>query len=789
VIAASADAVPPPRRARRRRWLLGTAWTVAALSLLDALAPPPIPDIGREGSTLVLARDGTPLRAFAAADGVWRYPIALDGISPLYLEALLNYEDRWFRWHPGVNPLALARAGGQALWHGEIVSGGSTLTMQVARLIEPMPRNGWGKIKQMLRAMQLEWRLSKDEILTLYLNLAPFGGNIQGVQAASWAYLGKPAHQLSRAEAALLAVLPQAPSRLRPDRHAAQAKVARDKVLARLAQFNVWPADALAEAQLEPVTARRLQPPLTAALLAERARREQPAQRVLRTTVDPRMQQFAERRVWSHLAALPARTSAAVLIVDNREREARAYVGSARFGDAERLGHVDMIAAVRSPGSTLKPFVYGLALEDGLIHSESLLIDAPQSFDGYRPANFGEHFNGPVSAAEALRLSLNVPAVDLLARVTPQRFTARLRHAGVELQLPQGAKPNLSIILGGTGTRLSELVGAYAALGNDGVGGPVRWLTDTPREDRQVLSVGANWVVRAMLEAHVRPGDSVLNLDMSRRVRLAWKTGTSYGFRDSWAIGVTPTYTVGVWIGRPDGTPMPGQYGAATALPLLFGLVDGLPRTPADTQPAVPPEQVAQQAICWPLGVAFDATQADLCHEKRDAWVIDQVIPPTLPSLEDQTFEPLLVTVPIDPRTQQRVLADCAPAQTQTRAIARWPTLAQPWLSAAQRRRSAMPELAPGCREPAALTQSLRIAGVVPGAVLRRAPGANDAPGLDLRALGASSPVRWLVNGRWVGETEPRIPLNYRFEQPGEQVIVALDARGHYDRISVRVLE
>lgn len=787
--AAHAAPAPPTRRTRwRRRWI-GLAWCCAGLSLLDALLPPPIPDLAREGSTLVLARDGTPLRAFAAADGVWRYPIDVDGVSPLYLEALLHYEDRWFRWHPGVNPLALLRAGGQAVLHREIVSGGSTLTMQVARLIEPMPRNAWGKFKQMLRALQLEARLSKDEILALYLNLAPFGGNIQGVQAASWAYLGKPAHQLSRAEAALLAVLPQAPSRLRPDRHADLAKRARDKVLARLADFDVWPAEALNEAQLEPVTARRLQPPLSAALLAERVQRERPEQRVLRTTIEPRMQQFAERRVWSHLTNLPARTSAAVLIVDNREREARAYVGSARFGDAERLGHVDMIGAVRSPGSTLKPFVYGLALEDGLIHSESLLIDAPQSFDGYRPANFGEHFNGPVSAAEALRLSLNVPAVDLLARVTPQRFTARLRHVGLALQLPEGAKPNLSVILGGTGTRLSELVGAYAALGNDGVGGPVRWHDDSPRVDRRVLSTEANWIVRAMLEAHVRPGDSVANLDLSRRVRLAWKTGTSYGFRDSWAIGVTPTYTIGVWIGRPDGTPMPGQYGAATALPLLFALVDGLPRTPADTQPASPPSAVSQRTICWPLGLAYDAAHADWCHERREAWVIHEAIPPTLPSIEDKSFEPLLATVQIDPRTQQRVLADCAPAQTQSRAIARWPTLAQPWLSAAQRRRSALPELAPGCREPASLSQRLRIAGVVPGAVLRRAPGSSEAPGLDLRALGAETPVRWLVNGRWVGETEPRMALNYRFEHAGEQTILALDARGQYDQIHVRVLE
>ena len=260
-------------RTRRGRWLRNVATVLLVLFALDRIFPPPIPDLQKDGSTLVLARDGTPLRAFAAADGVWRYPTTPEEVSPLYLEALFGYEDRWFRWHLGVNPLALGRALVQAVEHGEVVSGGSTLTMQVARLIEPMPRTGLGKLRQMIRATQLEVRLSKHEILTLYLDLAPFGGNVVGVQAASWAYLGKSANKLSRAEAALLAVLPQAPSRLRPDRHPTEAKEARDKVLGRLADLGIWDAAALAEAQLEPVVARRLRPPMSAALLAERLHR------------------------------------------------------------------------------------------------------------------------------------------------------------------------------------------------------------------------------------------------------------------------------------------------------------------------------------------------------------------------------------------------------------------------------------------------------------------------------------------------------------------------------------
>ncbi|HET9484175.1 MAG TPA: transglycosylase domain-containing protein, partial [Xanthomonadales bacterium] len=378
----------PPLLQRLRRWVVRGGVVLLALFALDRGFPPPIPAPGHDGATLVLARDGTPLRAFANREGTWRYPTAPERVSPYYLEALLGYEDRWFAHHPGVNPGALARAAWQALRNGRVVSGGSTLTMQVARLIEPMPRSGSGKIKQLARALQLELRLSKREILTLYLDRAPFGGNIEGVEAASWAYLGKSAAKLSRAEAALLAVLPQAPSRLRPDRHAAAARAARDKVLARLRDLGTWDGAAFIEAQLEPVVARRLRAPMRAALLAERLREAHARAPVITSTIDAPLQAASEARLARWVEPLPERTSAAVLIVENRTRDVVAYAGSARFGDAKRLGHVDMVRATRSPGSTLKPFLYAIALDDGLIHSESLLVDAPQDFDGYRPGNF-----------------------------------------------------------------------------------------------------------------------------------------------------------------------------------------------------------------------------------------------------------------------------------------------------------------------------------------------------------------------------------------------------------------
>ncbi len=773
-------------RRRLRRWFVALAVIGLLIALADLAFPPPIPPPGA-GSTLVSAADGTPLRAFPAADGVWRYPIDVESVSPRYLEALLGYEDRWFEYHPGVNPLALLRAAAQALRHRRVVSGGSTLTMQVARLIEPIPRSGAGKLKQMLRALQLERRLSKREILTLYLNHAPFGGNIAGVQAASFAYLGKPARELSHAEAALLAVLPQAPSRLRPDRHPEAARGARDKVLARMRDLEIWPASTLAEAALEPVSARRLVPPLAAPLLAQRLVDADPTSGVIATTLDSGLQHVVERRTAAHAASLPPQTSAAVLVLRNADAATLAYVGSARFGHADSFGHIDMVRARRSPGSTLKPFVYGLALDDGLIHAGSLMVDAPRSFGSYRPANFGMRFHGPVRADEALRMSLNVPAVDLLERITPQRFSARLAHAGLALSLPRGAEPNLAIVLGGAATSLEELVGAYRALAARGLAARPRLRVDDPLEERALLGEGAAWIVREMLVGSGRPGEAVQGLDTSGRARVAWKTGTSYGFRDSWAIGVTASYTIGVWIGRPDGTPQPGQYGSITALPLLFALVDALPRTSADLQAPIPPAGVLEIDICWPSGATADALAAELCHQRQRAWTLNGQAPPTLPDLSDPGADGWIVTDLVDARGR-RALPQCAEGPLTRVRRARWPTLALPWLPAAMRSAASAPTLAPGCAtvlSPAAY--ALTISGALPGSILRRAPGSATPPVVSLRALGAEGEVDWLVNGRLVGRSSGNEPLIHRFDAGGEQQIVAIDRQGRYDALSLSV--
>lgn len=781
---------------RRRvvlRALLAAQLLLVAAMLADLAFPVPLPD-ARDRGAVVTAADGTPLRAFADDAGIWRYPVEMEQVSPLYLQALLNYEDRWFWRHPGINPVALLRAAGQWVRSGRVVSGGSTLTMQVARILDtqgrPAARTPWRKLRQMLRALQLEVHLSKLGILTLYLNHAPFGGTVEGVEAASWAYLGKPASRLSHAEAALLAVLPQSPSRLRPDREPERARVARDKVLARMQRMGVWTPAQVRDARIEPVVARSLQPPRFAPLLAQRLRSEHPDDAWLRSTIDLELQRTLEDRVASYFSRLPERTSAALLVVDNATLEARAYVGSVTFADAARLGHVDMVRAWRSPGSTLKPFLYGLALDDGLIHSESLLVDAPQSFGDYRPGNFDAAFNGPVGAAEALRLSLNVPAVDLLDRVGPARFSARLAHAGIRLQWPRGASPNLSMILGGTGARLEDLVGAYAALNRGGVAGRVRYTPDAPRLERQLLSPGAAWIVREMLEANPRPGSAGDTFDTRGRARVAWKTGTSYGYRDAWALGSTRRHTIGVWVGRPDGTPLPGQYGAVTALPLLFEIIDSLPRGRGDATPAVPPANVAQVDVCWPLGLPPDPQSPALCRKRLQAWTLDGVVPPTFAERDARLWNAGVERFDADARSGLRLSAECAqPHQRLTREVARWPALASPWLPVETRRAARLPPLSPDCvadgRDAAG---ELRIEGVADRATLAPAPGGTGAVRLSLRALGSDARIRWLLDGRLIGESSGTGAFVHDFNQAGGHTLTALADSGAWSRLQFSVL-
>lgn len=538
-------------------------WSAAVLR--DAgdrwIAATVLPPLSIETSVEVVARDGRLLRAYQVADGRWRMGVDLADVDPGFLAMLVAYEDKRFRAHSGVDGLALARAVAQGVWNGRVVSGGSTLTMQVARLLEDSGTGQLaGKLRQARVALALERRLNKEQILQLYLLLAPYGGNLEGVRAASLAYFGKEPRRLTPAEAALLVALPQSPEARRPDRAPEAAGAARGRVLARAVGAGVIAPDQAQAAAREAIPVARRPVPRLAPHLADRLRASDPAP-VIRTTLDATLQSQLETLAAEVVAARGAQMQVAMVVADHRSGEILAEVGSSDYTDDPRLGFVDMAQAPRSPGSLLKPLVYGLAFDQGLAHPETLLEDRPTDFNGYAPKNFDKLTHGTVRARDALQMSLNIPVVALTEAMGPATLIAGLGRAGVQARIP-GNQPGLAVALGGLGVTLEEMAGMYAAIARGGVALPLH-ATGEGAEGQRVLSAVAAWQVGDVLAGLPPPPGAPEN-------RLAYKTGTSYGHRDAWAVGFDGRHVVAVWMGRADGTPVPGAFGADLAAPVLF---------------------------------------------------------------------------------------------------------------------------------------------------------------------------------------------------------------------------
>ena len=581
----------------RTRATILLSWCAIASIALLALAAyglklfEPLPlDAAASSSRLVLDRDGHLLRAFTTPDGRWRLDAKPDEVSETYLSLLFAFEDRRFWTHPGVDPLAFGRAILQAIRHGHPISGGSTLTMQVARLLRGSPTHSIpAKFQQIADALRLETTLSKREILSLYLKLAPYGGNLEGVRAASLAYFGKEPRRLSIAEAALLVAIPQSPETRRLDakdsldRGYRSLIEGRNRVIRRAAVAHViTQADArTAIAQAPP--RGRLEFPALAPHLSERLIAAIPDRPVIQTTIDGKLQEAAEHLTRRNAQSLGGKISIAALIVNNRTGEVLAHVGSAGYFDETRLGAIDMTVAIRSPGSALKPFIYGLAFEDGLAHPETLIEDRPVRFDSYAPANFDNTFHGTVTVRTALQQSFNVPAVKVLNEVSPVKLAARFRDAGMPFAVPR----NLTVALGGVGLSLENLAGLYLALARGGSVIPICYQKDNlgplwnAADAPVLLQPAAAWYVTDILRGAPVPASATPGA-------IAFKTGTSYGFRDAWAAGFDGEYTIAVWIGRPDASSVPGLAGLRAAAPVLFELFGaiGPHRAPFAAAPA-----------------------------------------------------------------------------------------------------------------------------------------------------------------------------------------------------------
>ncbi|MCX7543901.1 penicillin-binding protein 1C [Marinicella gelatinilytica] len=745
------------QRLKKPLWLLLLCCVATWLTflILDRIWPLPVESFEqRHFAQVVVDKDGLPLRAFADDNGVWRYPTTVDQVSPLYIEALINYEDRYFYQHFGVNPFSIVRAAWQRLRAGRYISGASTLTMQVARIMQNHDKTLRGKVGQMFRALQLEWHYSKTDILNFYLNYAPFGGPLEGVEAATHAYLGKSAIQLTHAEAALLAVMPQAPSLYRPDRYPERAQQARDKVLNRLADYKVWSQQTVQEARHEPVYAQYKTQPMTAALLARDLRGQYPDRSLIQTTIDRDLQTELEWLAKEYAENSGEAMSVAVMVVDNQTMAVTAYLGSADFFSDSRAGQVDMIQAVRSPGSTLKPFIYGLALDQGLIHSQSLLLDVPMSFDGYRPHNFSEHFSGPVSASEALLRSLNMPAVQLLDAIGPEPFYAAMHNAGLNLQLPNRAQPNLSMALGGGGVNMAELMQVFSALGRNGQAGFLRYVPEQKLIERPLLSAGSAWIVQDIL-SQGQLEKRLYHDDLTGNRDLAFKTGTSYGGRDAWAVGVNTAYTIGVWVGRPDGAFVSDNTGRLAAVPLLRQVHGMLPKN-ADMYPA--PASVQLTTICWPLGTAINLQNPADCHRKKQAYTLNNMTPPTRhDGLMNQLQKPRL-TVLLN-NQGERVTPQCSSGKARQQQITVWPVVLEPWLPPRWHRDQLLPDFAEDCR----LWHNqnrLEIVGIHPDATLYPEAGSRQLPSIELTVAGSTGRHYWFLNDRLINNSQSTVQLD-----------------------------
>ncbi len=579
-----------PHLGRPARAVLAAGCVLATLLVLDRLCPPDLSRY-RDASTEVVAADGSLLAAFPAPGGVWRLRTAPADVDARYLSLLVAAEDRHFWRHPGIDPAALVRAALQWVRNGRIVSGGSTLSMQTARLLEPHARGVLGKLHDLVRAVQLERRYDKAAILGMYLTLAPFGGNVEGVRAASLVWFGHDAARLSPQEATLLATLPQSPSRRRPDLHPDTARSAEARLLGRLLRAGQAPP-------WLPAAADRVSPvrhPMVrlAGLFAARLARHAPQGSVVRTTIDAGLQRRLEALLSREMDGVDRQVGVAALVVDRRRRVLASVGGR---GGTYPGGALDLTLTRRSPGSALKPFIYGMAFDALLLHPLTLIADAPGMVAGYAPHNFDYTFHGAVTAQTALRQSFNVPAVEVLDRVGPGRFVAALRQAGASIALP-GRGASLAVALGGLGISLRDMVALYAALGDDGQASALAVAPGPPPERRPFMGRLAVYYLRQiLLGSPPPPGMAYAALTGGREV--AFKTGTSYGFRDAWAVGYSPAYTVGIWTGRVEGTPRPGAFGRATAAPPMLDAFSLLPPEEARAMPpppgAIPAERTAE---------------------------------------------------------------------------------------------------------------------------------------------------------------------------------------------------
>lgn len=764
---------------------------------------PPLSE-GQPQSLALYDRNGRLLRLVLASDERYRLWLPLEQIPRTLQDAVLLHEDAWFRWHPGVNPVSLARAAGSSYGGGARI-GGSTISMQLARLKYRLAtRTPGGKLVQMLRALQLEVMYSKNDILEAYLNLAPYGGNIEGVGAASLIYFDKPAAGLTLPEALTLAVLPQAPTRrgrLVRDESQGDTYAGAGLSAARARLYARWkhgqPADAARDASMAlPITLRTPRnlpfaaPHFADQVLAERAlhpvsQQADPAR--IDTTLDLRLQRLLEGRVHVYVDKVRARgvRNAVAMLVDTRDMGVRALVGSAGYFDPVIHGQVNGANGKRSPGSTLKPFIYALALDQGVLHPATVLRDVPTAFGPYTPENFDGRFVGPVTAADALVRSRNIPAVAVASQLQQPGFHQFLRDAGIR-DMASESHYGLALVLGGGEVTMEELARLYAMLSNDGLMRPLRWRADTPRTGGAAqLSAEAAYITRHMLLRNPRP--DLPHAGGLRQQPVAWKTGTSWGFRDAWSVGIVGPYVLAVWLGDFEGAGNPALVGVDMAAPLFFSIVDGLRASRVDVAAG---GALPEPARRWPINIK----PVEVCKASGDlpnAWCPQRASTWFIPGKSPIRSSTVHRAIAVDTATGAAACGPFDPARMRMQVFEFWPSdLMQAFAQAGMPRRR--PPANAGCADLAdvGLGDAPRIQS--PQRATRyvlRLSRPQDA-GIELRATVDADVQRvfWFADGGYVTTTAAGRSGQWLPSREGRYALSAVDDHGRADSRVVEVV-
>lgn len=773
----------------KRKWILGLTFLsalVLVLSLsvflvLDYFYPFPVQNLNKQPALIVSDKDGNALRFFLPKDKQWRFPVELKNIDTKLIESVIESEDRWFYSHPGVNPLAIARAFYTNIKKGQVVSGASTIPMQIARLSDPQSRTIFAKASEAFRALQLKWHYEDDELLEVYLNIAPYGGNIEGVGAASYFYFGKSPRALEPHEIALLTVLPRSPNKYDPTRYPKITKLKRNEVINMLELRGVFTSNQISSALNKPVPSKRKSLPFKAPHFTEFVYNQINNSENIKTTFDAWIQYLSQGIAKKHIGNLRSKgiNNLAIVVIENDNRELRAMIGSSNYFEKNSSGQVNNTLSRRSPGSALKPFLYAHALDQGLVVPETYMLDIPTDFSGYVAENYDDTYRGRITMRNALVLSLNSTAVRLLSKLGLKEFHELLLEGGLKTLDRPSNKYGLPLVLGAGEVTLLDLTNIYSTLANNGIHRKVKYISEKGDEiqEAKLLSPEASYLITDILTELKRPDMPSRSWALTEDIpEVAWKTGTSYGHRDAWAIGYSDKYTIGVWVGNPDGRGVKGISGAQNAGPILFDLFRSI--EPNGSKIAKPTSlNLEEIEVC----IESHMLPGNYCDEREKIVYIPGVSKISRDSYSKRVF--------IDIETGHQLIGDCiAERPHKAKIFTVYPPELTAWWRVHNKPVETIPPISSYCKDiPADLPPKITSPDKkTPYRVLRGTPSEYQKVQLSAQVSEDVSKLYWYQNGKLVANSTPDkkvfIPL-----QAGIHKLVVVDSSGRMDSINYSV--